>query len=123
MLPVALGAAAALMAIVALLLYAAGRARARALADDVRAQIEPYLRRKAAELGLPGDAPTWTSRATPEEIVTYASKLAGRLLDAERAGPPATSTKELALAQTQRVEDSDELVVDTGRTTQPRRRP
>lgn len=115
MLPVALGAAALLLALVALLLYAAGRARARALADDVRAQVEPYLRRKAAELGLPADAPTWTSRTEPEEIVAYSTRLAARLLDHERAQPEPTTTKELALARTQRIEDSDHLVITTDR--------
>jgi len=106
MLPIALGAATVLLLVVVGLLVYAGRARARALADDVHAEVEPYLRRKAAELGLSGDAPTWTSRTPPEEIVGYSVRLAARLLDRERAGPAASAsqTKELALAQTQRLD-------------------
>src|SRR5437868_10257826 len=105
MVPIALGVAVGLLAVVALLLYAAGRARARAIADDVRTRIEPYLRRKGAESGLPADAPTWTSRTAPEAIVGYAARLATRLLDLERAGPVSTqsTTKELELAKTQPV--------------------
>lgn len=117
MLSVALGAAAALLAIVALLLFAAGRARARALADDVRAHVEPYLRRKAAESGLPAEAPTWTSRTPPEEIVGYSVRVAARLLDMERSGPLPMHTKELELAKTQPVSDSDELMVESGDRT------
>jgi hypothetical protein len=86
MLSAALGAVIALLALVAVLLHAAGRARARALADDVRARIEPYIRRKAAEAGLPAAAPTWTRRSHPEEIVSYSCGLARRLLDRERQG-------------------------------------
>ena len=86
MLTAALGVAIALLVGLAVLLYAAGRARARALGNDVRRQIEPYLRRKAAEAGLPATAPTWTARSEPEEVVTFAASLAKRLLARERAG-------------------------------------
>src|SRR5688572_18816561 len=86
MLPAAMGVVIALLVVVAFLLHAAGRARARALADDVRGKIEPYIRRKAAEAGLPAAAPTWTRRSHPEEIVAYSSGLARRLLDRERQG-------------------------------------
>lgn len=111
MLVVALGAAAALFAIAALLLYAAGRARARALADDVRAQIEPYLRRKSAEAGIGTQAPTWTSRTAPEEIVSYSARLSQRLLDHEKAGPAIPTSESLEYARTQPVSNSDELVI------------
>jgi hypothetical protein len=113
MVVLSLGVAVGLLAVVAVLLFAAGRARARAIGEEVRAQIEPYLRRKGAESGLPGDAPTWTARTSPETIVGYSARLAGRLLDMERTGPlPAqSSTKELELAKTQPVSDSDAFVV------------
>ena len=99
MLTAALGVAIALLAGLAVLLYAAGRARARALGDEVRAQIEPYLRRKAAEAGLPAAAPTWTARSEPEQVVTFAATLAKRLLARERAGGHEASDIELALTQ------------------------
>jgi len=86
------------------LIHAAGRSRARALAEDVRAKIEPYLRRKAAEAGLPAAAPIWTARSAPEEVVGYASRLAARLLDAERDGKTASSSLEYARTQPQEKE-------------------
>ena len=103
MLAVALAVAVALLAGLAVLLYAAGRARARALADEVRAQIEPYLRRKAAEAGLPATAPTWTARSEPEQVVTFAATLAKRLLARERAG--GHDVGDIELAPTQPVSD------------------
>ncbi len=111
MLVVALGAAAALFALAALLLHAAGRARARALADDIREKIEPYLRRKAAEAGIGAQAPTWTSRTSPEEIVTYSARLSGRLLDHEKTGPALPTSESLEYARTQPVTSSDELII------------
>jgi hypothetical protein len=95
----------ALLVVVAALLHAAGRARARALAEDVRTSVEPYLRRKAAEAGLPASAPTWTRRTQPEEIVAYASALSKRLLDQERFGAgPQARVAPLELARTQPVD-------------------
>ena len=111
MLVVALGAAAGLFAIAALLLHAAGRARARALADDVREKIEPYLRRKSAEAGIGTQAPTWTSRTSPEEIVTYSARLSSRLLEHERTGPALPTSESLEYARTQPVSSSDELII------------
>jgi hypothetical protein len=90
-----------LCGVAVVLIHAAGRSRARALAEDVRAKVEPYLRRKAAEAGLPAAAPIWTARSAPEEIVGYAARLAGRLLDAERDGRPAASSLEYARTQPQ----------------------
>jgi hypothetical protein len=90
-----------LCGVAVVLIHAAGRSRARALAEDVRAQIEPYLRRKAAESGLPAAAPIWTSRSGPEEIVGYAARLAVRLLEVERDGKSAASSMELARTQPQ----------------------
>jgi hypothetical protein len=81
-----LGAGAALFALASLILLLVGHARARKLGEDVRAQVEPFLRRKAAEAGLPADAPTWTKRSSPEEIVGYSSRLAARLNDREKLG-------------------------------------
>jgi hypothetical protein len=115
-LPIALGVAAGLFALVALVLYVAGRSRAHALSDDVKMHIEPYLRRKAAEHDIPAEAPTWTSRTPPEEIVGYSARLAARLLGHEKAGPPSQTTNDLELAQTQPVSSSDEIVVSTGKT-------
>jgi hypothetical protein len=83
---VALAAVIVVLVVLAALLRGAARARARALGEEVRAQIEPYLRRKAAEVGLPATAPTWTARSEPEEIVSFAANLAKRLLARERAG-------------------------------------
>jgi hypothetical protein len=112
MLVVALGAACVLFGVAALFVYAAGRARARALAEDVRANVEPYLRRKAAEQGHPAEAPTWTSRTSPEEIVTYSARLSALLLERERAGvPTGNSGDPVAYAQTQPVSASDEILV------------
>jgi hypothetical protein len=95
----ALGVATVLLLGLVVLSARAGRARARALADDVRREVEPYLRRKAAEAGLPGTAPTWTARSTPEEMVTFATTLARRLHARERAG--GHDLDELETAQTQ----------------------
>jgi hypothetical protein len=102
-LPIALGIAAILFALVALALHAAGRARARALAEDVRGRVEPYLRRKAAELGVPTVVPVWTARTPPEEVIEYSAALAARLLEAERGDNPSGPTAEFGLAQTQEV--------------------
>ena len=109
MLPLALGTAAGVLALAVLVLFLAGRARARALADDIRTEIEPYLRHRAARAGLPAAAPPWTARSGPEEIAAYSTRLAVRLLDQERAGVEAASTANtqpissdtLALAETQ----------------------
>jgi hypothetical protein len=75
-----------LSVVAVILIHAAGRARARALAEEIRAHVEPYLRRRAAEAGLPAAAPVWTSRTQPEEIIGYARRTAERLLEAERSG-------------------------------------
>ena len=102
----------ALLAVVAVLatgmsvvLFLAGRARARVLSNDVRRRIEPYLRRKAAESGLPAVAPTWTRRTRPEEVVGYSVGLAEQLLEGERTGHDPR-----ALAQTQPVTSVDERI-------------
>jgi len=101
MLEVALSVVIGLLVVVAVLLHAAGRARARALADDVRGKVEPYLRRKAAEAGMSAAAPTWTSRSLPEEIVAYSTSLARRLLERERHGPTSAPHDSLEYARTQ----------------------
>jgi len=105
-LAIALGAAALVLGVVALLLFVAGQARARALAEDIRAQIEPYLRRKAAEAEMNSDAPTWNRRSSPEAIVNYSVRLASRLLEQERS-PDGPESSRFALAQTQPVDDPD----------------
>ena len=91
------------------------RSRARALASDVHAGVEPYLRRKAAEAGLGGAAPTWTSRATPEQIVGHSARVARQLLELERLGPVPTTTRELEVASTQPVSGDSGGVSDPGR--------
>jgi hypothetical protein len=98
---VAMAAVVGLSLLAVLLIHAAGRARARALADEVRQQVEPYLRRKAAEAGLPAAAPVWTARSQPEEVVGYSARTAARLLEAERSGRLAPSDLELARTQPQ----------------------
>jgi hypothetical protein len=115
MLGAAMGVVIALLTLVAFLLHAAGRARARALADDVRGQIEPYLRRKAAEAGMPAAAPTWTRRSQAEEIVSYSTGLARRLLERERQGPRGAS-ESLEYARTQPAE----VEIDTNDLRPPR---
>jgi hypothetical protein len=94
-------AAAALVAVVGIWAWLAERARARRLAREVIDAIEPYLRRKAAEAGLVGATTTWTSRATPEQIVGHSARVARQLLELERLGPQPTTTRELEVAQTQ----------------------
>jgi ABC-type amino acid transport substrate-binding protein len=108
-------AGAALCAVAALIAAAGARARAQRLADEVKLGVEPYLRRKAAEAGLDAPAPTWTSRATPEQVVGYSGRLARQLVEHERNGPPAETTRELEMAKTQPVSSTDELVVQAGR--------
>ncbi len=111
MFPWIVAAAAGSIAALALLGWMLARARARALAADVLAQVEPYLRRKAAEAGLGGAAPTWTSRATPEQIVGHSARVARQLLEIEKLGPVPTTIKELEIAQTQPVSDSGDYVI------------
>jgi hypothetical protein len=105
MLPWVLAAAAAVVAAVALAAWSGARARARRLAGEVREGIEPYLRRKAAEASLPVATPTWTARATPEQIVGFSGRLARQLNEVERLGPTPVTTRELAVAETQPVDD------------------
>ncbi len=115
MLPIALGAAAILLAIASLLALAASRARAKTLAEDVRTRIEPYLRRKAAEAEVAADAPIWTSRSMPEEIVDYSARLASGLLDIDRSGPPPTPSQLIALENTQPTGDAATVMADMQR--------
>ena len=100
MLPWLLVCAAGLVASIAVAAWLTARARARALAAEVQGGVEPYLRRRAAEAGLVGAATTWTSRATPEQIVGHSARVARQLLEIERIGPVPTTTKELEVAQT-----------------------
>jgi hypothetical protein len=106
MLLVVAGIAVAVLAIALALAVAAGRARARALAEQVRSQVEPYLRRRCAEHGIPAAAPTWTARTPPEQIVAYSSQLAAKVLERERSGAASTppgATTDLGHATTQPV--------------------
>ncbi len=121
MLTAAMSLVIGLLVVVALLLHAAGRARARSLGDDVRGLIEPYLRRKAAEAGIPADAPTWTSRSHPEEIVAYSSRLARRLLERERTGQTGPHDS-MEYARTQPAEAELRMEADTSDIGPTRRR-
>ena len=104
MLPWLVAGLATSLALVAALGWAAARKRARRLAAEVQGAVEPYLRRKAAEAGLVGASTTWTKRATPEQIVGHSARVARQLLELERLGPVPTSTRELAVAETQPVD-------------------
>jgi hypothetical protein len=88
---VALGAALAALLVTA----ARARRRARRFADAVHVDIEPYLRRKSAEVGLLHSPPVWTRRTPPDDIVAWSCLLARRLNDRERGGSPAPDSFEL----------------------------
>ena len=105
MLPIVLAAALGAGIIAGFLGWSLGRARARALAEDVARSIEPYLRRKAAEAEVAApEHPPWNTRHDPEQMVGYATGLADRLLEAERAGPPPpVDVRGMALADTQQL--------------------
>lgn len=93
---------------------AAARARRlRRLGDQVTQQIEPLLRRRAAEVGVDCERPIWTKRHAPEEKVAFSVDLARELLDEARGKDPAHSNT--ALAQTV-------PAVDSGEVTAPRKR-
>ena len=83
---VAMALVVSLSVLAVVLIHAAGRTRARALAEDIRLNVEPYLRRRAAESGMPAAAPLWTARSTPEEVVGHSARLAAELLGNERSG-------------------------------------
>src|SRR5687768_12124957 len=102
MLVAGLGAALAVVTLTALVVLARGRRHRRTLALRVATHIEPYLRRKAAEAGLPPSAPVWTARSRPDDVVGYSVRLADELLARERAGPhvDATLDTDPALART-----------------------
>jgi hypothetical protein len=112
MLPWLVAAAASFVTVIAVVAWVAARARARALAAEVQGAIEPYLRRKAAEAGLVGAATTWTSRATPQQIVGHSARVARQLLEIERLGPVPTTTRELEVAKTQPITDGDLVITD-----------
>lgn len=90
-LSLAIAAAAAVAAVSA-------RGRARRFADRVAREIEPYLRRKAAEAGLEVMTPVWTPRHTDGERIDYSAGLAHQLIERERQSAPESSST--ALAQT-----------------------
>ena len=115
MLPWLLAAAATFVAVLVGFAWASARTRARDLAAQVHAAVAPYRRRKAAEAGVVGAAATWTSRATPEQIVGHSARVARQLLEIERLGPVPTSTRELEVAKTQPLADADMVVTDKQR--------
>lgn len=94
---------------------AAARARRlRRLGDQVTKQIEPLLRRRAAEVGIECDRPVWTRRHGAAEKVAFSADLARKLLDEARGKNPEHSST--ALAQTVPAVDSEEV-------TAPRKKP
>lgn len=78
--------------------------RLRRLADRVTAEIEPLLRRRAAEVGIECDRPVWNKRHSAAEKVEFSAELSRRLLDQARGKDPAHSST--ALAQTVPAVDS-----------------
>ena len=90
-------AVAAIVALAALIAAVRAKAAARALGERVAQEIEPYLRRKAAEAGLGASAPVWTSRQSADDRVAYSADLAARLLECERVTALETSSTALAL--------------------------
>ena len=90
-LSLAIAAVAAVAAVVA-------RRRASRFADRVAREIEPYLRRKAAEAGLEVLTPVWTPRHDDGERIDYSAGLAQQLIERERHSAPESSST--ALAQT-----------------------
>ncbi len=90
---------------------AASKSRAlRAMASAVTEEIEPYLRRRAAEIGMDPARPVWTIRHTPKERVGYSVGLAQKLLKDARGEDPGHSST--ALAQTS-------PAIDSGAVTAP----
>ena len=114
----ALAAVGLLAAVASLLALARARRATRELGDRVAREVEPYLRRKAAEAGLELSAPVWTSRHSPTERLDYSAELAGQLLDHERTVPAAASST--ALAQT--VPASAEMSIETTAPQSPKAR-
>jgi len=93
----------------------ASRTRAiKRLGEKVTEEVEPYLRRRAAEIGLDPARPVWTSRHGGGERVEYAAGLAKKLLKEARGEDPGHSST--ALAQTS-------PAVDSGAVTAPRTGP
>jgi len=78
--------------------------RLRRLSDKVTQKIEPFLRRRAAEVGIEYQRPIWTKRHLASEKVEFSASLAGELLDEARGKDPAHSNT--ALAQTVPAVDS-----------------
>lgn len=91
---------------------AARSRRLSGLSDQVTRDIEPYLRRRAAEIGLEIERPVWTARHRAEEKVGFSARLALQLLADARGEDPAHSST--ALAQTV-------PAVDSRAVTAPRR--
>jgi tRNA(Met) C34 N-acetyltransferase TmcA len=93
---------------------AASRTRAlRRLGDRVAREIEPYLRRRAAEVGIEQERPVWTARHRADEKVAFAAAVAQKLLAEARGEDPAHSST--ALAQTAPAVDSQSVTAPRGR--------
>lgn len=115
---VSLGVFGLLIATIALRAFGRERRAARDLGERVAREVEPYLRRKAAEAGIDINAPVWTSRHSAGDRVDYSVQLATQLLDHERRPPPSASST--ALAQT--VPASGETQIDTTAPQSPKAR-
>ena len=79
--------------------------RLRRLGDRVATEIEPLLRRRAAEVGIDCERPVWNKRHGAAEKVDFSADLASKLLDQARGKDPAHSST--ALAQTVPAVDSE----------------
>jgi hypothetical protein len=85
-------------AIVAFILPGRTRKQTLALTQQLRAHVEPYLRRRAAELQL-DSSPTLPSQP-PAEVVFNLCQLANQIVARERVQPFLGDTMEMAMSQT-----------------------
>lgn len=115
---ISVGVAGLLVAAIALAALGRARREGRELGQRVASEVEPYLRRKAAEAGIESSSPVWTSRHSATERVEHSAKLASQLLDREKGVPPEASNT--ALAQT--VPASGETRIDTTAPQSPKAR-
>lgn len=115
---ISIGAAGLLVAAIALSAMGRARRENRELGQRVASEVEPYLRRKAAEAGIENSSPVWTSRHSAKDRVEHSASLASQLLDRERGVAPEASNT--ALAQT--VPVSGENRIDTTAPQSPKAR-
>jgi hypothetical protein len=107
------GAAFAGWMCVAVLVFLSGQFQRRSMqaALRLRASVEPYLRRRAAEIDEVPPRPTDPS-SSPDQILRSLCDLADRLMEHER--------RQVALGDTLNVAVSDTMPVDSARDSGPR---